>query len=42
METQTDQTGNASTNVSEKPSDEVPLTGKDGVHVSNRMENFAK
>ena len=34
MAIQTDQTGNASTSVSGKTSNEIPLRGQDGVHVS--------
>ena len=34
MEIHTDQTGNASTNVSEKTSNGAPLPGQDGVHVN--------
>ena len=38
VETQTDQMGNASNNVSERTSNELPLPGQDGAHVSVHTE----
>lgn len=38
VETQTDQTGNASNNVSERTNNELPLPGQDGAHVSVNAE----
>jgi len=38
VENQTDETGNTSNNVSERISNELPLPGQDGAHVSVNAE----